>query len=206
MSKYAGEVIETMNAGGYTYVHVNTGKEKVWAAGPETNVKVGDRVSFLTGMEMPDFRSETLNRTFKSIYFVPAINTGEDAVLTPEGHPPVGRGSSGLEDMDFSDIRVPNGGRSIAEVYAQRDALAGKEVIVRGKVVKFLAGVMGKNWIHLRDGTGSEGSNDLTITTDAVASTGDIVTVRGQVGTDKDFGFGYEYDVIIENATVSVDT
>ena len=202
----AGEVIETMNAGGYTYVHVNTGKEKVWAAGPQTEVKVGDKVSFVAGMEMPDFKSESLDRTFKRIQFVSAINIGESTSPTLEGHPPITKTAPDLGDTDFSDVHVPGGGKSIADVYAQRDALAGKEVTVRGKVVKFTAGVMGKNWIHLMDGTGGDGTDDLTVTTDAVARVGDVVTVQGQIGTDKDFGFGYKYDVIVENAVITVDT
>jgi hypothetical protein len=65
---------------------------------------------------------------------------------------------------------------------------------------------MGKNWIHLKDGTGSAGTDDLTVTTDGVARLGDVITVRGQISTDKDFGFGYEYDVIVENADVTLDT
>jgi len=200
-----GKVLETMNAGGYTYVQVDTGKEKIWAAGPQTVVKVGDKVSFIAGMEMHDFRSETIDRTFESIQFVSAINTGESAALTPPEHPPIAK-SSPPADADFSDVHVPDGGKSIAQVYAQRAALVGKEVVVRGKVVKFTGGVMGKNWIHLMDGTGSAGTNDLTVTTDAVAQVGDVVTIQGQIGTDKDFGYGYKYDVIVENAVVTVDT
>ena len=201
-----GEVIETMNAGGYTYVHVNTGTEKIWAAGPEIVVKVGDKVSFVAGMEMHDFRSETINRTFESIQFVSAINTGENTARTPEGHPPITKSSPNPVDTNFSDVHVPDGGKSIAQVYAQRDALVGKKVIVQGKVVKFTAGVMGKNWIHLMDGTGSAGTDDLTVTTDAVVKVGDVITIQGQIDTDKDFGGRYKYDVIVENAVVTVDT
>jgi hypothetical protein len=82
--------------------------------------------------------------------------------------------------------------------------LKGKAVLVRGKVVKYNPGIMGKNWIHLRDGTGSpaNGSNDVLVTTMSTAKVGDIVTIKGTVRTDKDFGSGYAYKVLIEEATL----
>jgi hypothetical protein len=63
---------------------------------------------------------------------------------------------------------------------------------------------MGKNWIHLRDGSGSaaDSSNDVLVTTDASAKIGDVVTVSGVVHTNKDFGAGYSYKVLIEEATL----
>ena len=77
--------------------------------------------------------------------------------------------------------------------------------VVRGKVVKFLPQIMGKNWLHLQDGSGSEGSNDLTVTTATTVNVGDVVLVSGVVSVDRDFGFGYEYDVILEDAEVTVE-
>jgi len=72
-------------------------------------------------------------------------------------------------------------------------------------VVKFSPEIMGKNWIHLQDGTGVSGANDLTVTTSATAQTGDTVTISGVLVTDKDFGYGYSYDVIVEDAEVVVE-
>jgi hypothetical protein len=214
---HSGKVLETMNAGGYTYVHVDAADGKVWAAGPETTVEVGDVVSFAAGMEMAGFRSETLDRTFETIYFVPEIRTGGTAARSPqgqpekpEGHPSVADGHPPVtapdgEKMDFAGITVPSGGKSIANLYAEKAKLVGQKVAVRGKVVKFTAGVMGKNWVHLMDGTGSEGANDLTVTTDAVVRVGDVATAQGVLVADKDFGFGYAYEIIIENADVSIE-
>ena len=92
----------------------------------------------------------------------------------------------------------------MAEIWATRAELKGMEVVVRGKVVKFNADIMGRNWIHLRDGSGSadKQNNDITMTTTDVVIKGDIVTVRGKVGLDRDFSAGYAYPVIIENAKV----
>jgi hypothetical protein len=72
-------------------------------------------------------------------------------------------------------------------------------------VVKFISGIMGKNWLHLRDGTGAPGSDDLTVTTDATVETGSTVVVRGTVTTDRDFGAGYKYELIIEDAEITVE-
>lgn len=203
-----GKVIETMNSGGYTYVHVDTGSEAIWAAGPETVVAVGDVVSFPPGMQMANFESESLNRTFDVVYFVSEIKTGSAASGKPQmpmGHPQVGASGADVDDMDFAGITVPEGGQNIATLYAQKDRLVGRSVVVRGKVVKFTAGVMNKNWIHLRDGTGAEGTNDLTVTTDTVAKIGDTIVARGVLTSDKDFGFGYKYEILIENADVKVE-
>jgi RecJ-like exonuclease len=96
--------------------------------------------------------------------------------------------------------------RTVAEIHSQKGQLKGKPVAVRGKVVKYNAGIMGKNWLHLRDGTGSDAKkdNDLTVTTAAQdVQVGDVVLVSGKVAVDKDFGSGYTYGVIVEEATVA---
>ena len=93
----------------------------------------------------------------------------------------------------------------VAEIVAKRTELKDKPVEVRGQVVKFTPGVMGKNWIHLRDGTGSaaDGTNDVTVTTKAEAKVGDVVLVKGVVRIDRDLGSGYAYKVLVEDATLA---
>ena len=93
----------------------------------------------------------------------------------------------------------------MAEIYAGKKNLAGKTVILRGKVVKFNADIMGKNWVHVQDGTGTEDSHDLTVTTLGTAKVGDRVLVEGLVSLDKDFGYGYKYPVLIDNATLKAE-
>jgi hypothetical protein len=104
------------------------------------------------------------------------------------------------------DVKVPRaeGGKTVAEIVAQRKALADKEVTIRGKIVKFLPGIMGRNWAHIRDGSGSAENkdNDLTVTTNDTAAIGDVVVVKGTVKIDQDFGAGYAYPVMIEKATL----
>lgn len=109
--------------------------------------------------------------------------------------------------VDVSGVAKAEGGKTVAEVFAEKDALAGKPVTLRGKVVKSNVGIMGKNWIHVRDGSGSEGSNDLTVTTTtAQPNVGDTVLITGPLVLNKDFGMGYMYDVIVEDAQVTIET
>ncbi|HBO85000.1 MAG: hypothetical protein A2073_03450 [Deltaproteobacteria bacterium GWC2_42_11] len=96
-------------------------------------------------------------------------------------------------------------GYTVEELFSQKDKLKGKKVSVRGKVVKFNADIIGKNWLHLQDGTGKTGSDDITVTTKQTASVGDIVIITGVLATNKDIGSGYSYNVIIEEATIRVD-
>jgi hypothetical protein len=107
--------------------------------------------------------------------------------------------------MDFSGLKKADGGQTIAEVYANKKSLQAKAVRVRGKVVKYNSEIMGKNWVHLMDGTGTAGANDLTITTADTAKVGDTVLVNGTLALDKDFGYSYKYGVMVENAKVTVE-
>ena len=215
----SGKVIETMNAAGYTYVQVDTGKEKFWAAAPETAVKVGDTVAVPEGMPMPNFQSKALNRTFDVVYFVPGLmvnNATPAGAAMPPGHPPnagmpatptAPPTSTGAPKVtapaDINLKGIAKADQTVAEIYAQKAALSGKPVKVRGKVVKFSPGIMGKNWLHVQDGSGQGGANDLTVTTMATAKAGDTVVISGKLAVAKDFGYGYKYDVIVEDAEVT---
>jgi len=205
-----GEVLETMDGGGYTYVRVKTADGDVWAAGPQVSVKVGDTATFSGGMPMVNFHSKGLDRNFEKIFFVSAIRVGDapaSASVRPGKSGPHGAiTSSPSSSIDPSGIPKAEGGVTVGTVFAQKSTLAGKEVVIRAKVVKSNTGIMGKNWLHLRDGTaGPDGEDDLTVTTSGTARVGEIIVVRGKVATDKDFGFGYRYDVILEDATVTVE-
>jgi hypothetical protein len=205
-----GKVTETMDAAGYTYVQVDTGAEQFWAAAPQFAVQVGDDVVVPEGMPMPDYHSKTLERTFDMVYFVPSVMVGGAQAMSgdmPSDHPSMDGGKTVVEEttVDLSGITVAEGGVTIEDMFTKKAELAGKSVSVRGKVVKFTPEIMGKNWIHLQDGTGAEGTSDLTVTTSASAKMGDTVTVSGVVVIDKDFGYGYAYDVIIEDAEVTVE-
>ena len=159
---------------------------------------------------MENFHSNSLDREFELIYFVGAIRVagkeqqiGKNAQL-PVIHPNVGTEASQIH-AEINGIKRAEGGKTVAEIFAQKKNLAGTQVLIRGKVVKFLPEIMGKNWLHLQDGSGSEGTNDLTVTTDGTAKVGDLVVVSGKVSVNRDFGYGYTYEVILEDAEVFVE-
>ncbi len=224
---FQGSVVETMNSGGYTYVQVDTGAETIWAATNAFEVKVGDRVTIPQGIPMRNYHSKTLERTFDVVYFVDRIMPGaaHAAAPAPPGHPPIGgseaqtatppqgnrpTGQSRTKavaptDIDFSGLQKPEGAKTVAEVYAGRKELVGQTVTVHGKVVKFTPEVLGKNWIHIQDGTGEAGTNDLVVTSLDRAQVGDTVTVTGLVEADSDLGFGYRYELVVSDAKLAAE-
>jgi hypothetical protein len=206
-----GPVLETMNASNYTYVRVKTDAGDVWAASGEFKVAVGDRVTMALEMPMENFHSETLKRDFPLIYFTTRIGReGEALRAMPammSAHSEAGAAMPGAGAAQVTEpIQPAPGGTTVASVWANRKSLAGKTVTVRGKVVKFNGGIMGRNWIHIQDGTGAaaDGTNDLLVTSDAAAKAGDVITVTGTVAIDKDFTAGYAYAVMIEGAKIEI--
>jgi hypothetical protein len=201
--KIAGKVTQTMDVSEYTYIEIDTGSGLVWAAGPVTNVKVGDTVETSSGIEMVNFQSASLGRTFEKIRLVSIIQ-----VWSPKSGSSESAGDDGdaAEELSVSGIERVEGGHTVAEIIAGRTSLSGSEVAVRGKVTKMNAGIMGRNWLHLSDGSvGPDGEKDLTVTTEEVPAVGSTVIVRGIIATDQDFGGGYQYSVLIENAKVTVE-
>lgn len=92
---------------------------------------------------------------------------------------------------------------TVQDVFLKKADLAGKNIAVKGKVIKFSSGIMGTNWFHIKDGTGAAGTDDLVVTSKDTAKVGDQVVVRGSLSTDVDFGAGYKYAVIIKDGKVS---
>jgi hypothetical protein len=211
-----GPVLETMDAAGYTYVLLDTAEGQRWVAVQQTTVTVGDTVQTDQGMAMQNFTSQSLNRTFEVIYFSGALQNlstttppeGQRATGLPPGHPStsVAPAAAGTMVVD-SAVAAVEDGKDIAWVYAEKDSLAGQPVSLRGKVVKYNANILGTNWLHIQDGSGSaaDGSNDLVVTSAAEAAVGDTVIITGNIVLDKDFGAGYSYPVLVEDATLTVE-
>jgi hypothetical protein len=214
-----GKVVETMNAATYTYVLIDTGAKKVWAAAPQFAVKVGDMVAVADAMPMTNYQSKTLNRTFDVVYFsgnvtvngaaaaaVPALPAGAATARgeLPKGHPAIPNAVAPA-GPNLTGIKRAENGQTVTEIVTGKAKFAGKPIAVRGRVVKFNGGILGKNWLHVRDGSGAEGTNDLTVTTAATAKVGDLVLVTGKLASDRDFGSGYKYARIVEDAKVVVE-
>jgi len=208
-----GEALETMDSGGYTYVFMDTGQDQRWVAALETPVAVGDVIQTDQGMAMSGFTSNTLNRTFNVVYFVGSLQNlsggsqpmAQASDELPAGHPDVTGGAAPAAAV--SNVEPFEQGRDIAYVYANKDDLAGSEITLRGRVVKYNPGILGWNFIHIQDGSGdaAAGNNDLIVTTKADTAVGETVVLTGNIVLDKDFGAGYSYPVLLEDASVTAE-
>ena len=192
-----GTVQEAMSSGGYTYLKVKTGSGDVWVAVPQAKVKKGAKVEVALQMLMENFESPTLGRKFDRLAFATLVS-GESAPVPAAA----AQHMSVPAPIGTISVEKAEGGKTVAEIWAAKSALGDQTVVVRGKVVKFLPEIMGKNWLHIRDGSGSrkEGDDDITVTTEERAAVGDVVVVSGTLRVDKDFGAGYRDPVIIEEA------
>lgn len=159
---------------------------------------------------MNDFESKELERTFDLIYFVSYISDKpinddelmDQAEVEMNPHAPVMGATPQKPVLSRQDVQIdrPEGSVSIADLYSKRDNFAGKTVMVKGQVTKVNTGIMGHNWIHIQDGTANGDNFDLTITTDDEPKVGDIVTYSGILNLNRDFGAGYTYELIMEEA------
>ena len=225
-----GKVLETMDAAGYTYLNVETAEGERWVAVNQSAVTVGEEVTFMDGMVMQNFFSKALDRTFPEIIFSSGL-LGKEA--TPPGMPPAGAGADSFSQalsteggigapavgdmmtgskkavVEFAEIKVEKAAGensyTVAEIFSKATELNGQTVVIRGKVVKVSPRIMGRNWVHLQDGTGNpeESTHDLVITTlEETGADWDIITMEGVLTANKDFGSGYSYSVIIEDANL----
>ena len=200
-----GKVLEKLDGGGYSYFLLENEGKKTWVAVSPTAGKVGDTVSFPAGIEMKDFKSKALNRTFESIIFTDNVAQPAPKSMAHDGHSQevTKTADNSVKPLDVKVARSDAAnGYTVAELYSKSGELNGKEVVVQGRVVKVSRQIMGKNWVHLQDGTGDSdrGSNNLVTTTQDSAVVGDLVVATGKLTKDKDFGAGYQYAVIVEEA------
>lgn len=206
----SGAVLERISVEKYTYLRLGEpGSAGTWTAVPNTDgARLGERVSVHDAQLMTSFVSATLKRTFDSIYFG-VLDTGAGdrpaAPALPGNNPHSAPVASGEAIAVPKLPRAPGPlGHTVAELTADRGTLRGKPARVRGVVVKSIGGILGRTFLHVRDGSGDakSGDNDLTVTTQATPSVGERVLLEGTVVTDKDYGSGYRYPVLLEDARV----
>ena len=163
-------------------------------------IEVGETVYFSKFMVMEEFNSPTIDRTFDEILFV------EDARKspTPDEMKKIHTGSTSSDKQQIN-VEPLADGKTVQQIYSDKSSLAGKDVKVKGQVVKFNKQIMKRNWIHIQDGTGTENEFDLVITSDTDVNVGDVIIAEGTLAVDKDFGAGYFFPVIIENARINVE-
>ncbi len=202
------DVIEVLQANNYTYLHVKENRKKDWLAVPSMIASAGDTYYYTGGMVMENFESKDLGRTFESVLFL------EKVYISPPGSHPAEASSEPAADhagavkdpkMNF-EIDVLEDGISIGDLFSDKDKYNGKTVKIRGAVTKFNPDIMHTNWIHIQDGSDFEGNYDLTITSDQEVEAGLIIIVEGKITLDKDFGYGYFYEVLMEEAKITVES
>ena len=204
----SGKVLERIAAAPYCYLRIQTATGEVWAAVPETTIEKGADVTVVNPMLMSNFESKTLNRTFAEVYFGTLAGAGgaPSAAAAPAAGAPAPMGAPIPAPVLIGKVDKAAGANAhtVAEIWAQKGALKEKAISVRGKVVKYNPGVMGKNWIHLQDGSGdpTKNTHDITVTSQDTVAKGDVVTAQGVVRVDKDFGAGYTYPIIVEEAKI----
>jgi hypothetical protein len=208
-----GEVLEVLDTDAFTYMRLKTAKGETWAAVSKAAVKKGEQVTIDNPTVMQNFQSKSLKRTFDTIVMgrlagAPGAPAPASAAASPHAGVDMSQfhgGAGKAPDVAIGKVAKAEGpsGRTIAEVYANRAALKDKPVTIRARVVKVTPGVMGKNWVHLRDGSGAaaDGSNDLVATSKDEPKVGDLVVAKGTVKTDVNLGSGYAYKVLVEGAS-----
>ena len=201
---HAVKVLDRIDASNYSYLQVSENGNDYWIAAPQIKVDKGETVYFSQSMEMTNFHSKSLNRTFDKILFVqnvsktPPSASGMEQQNVKSAHS--GASSDTREDVSVKPLK---NGETVAQVYKDRKELAGKIVKIKGKVTKYNPNIMGRNWIHIQDGTGGKKNFDLLVTSNQSAKVGETVVVEGRVVVDKDFGAGYSYSVLLEDGKIS---
>ncbi len=212
---HKAEILKFQDVPQYTYLFVKEGDSEFWIAVTTTNVNAGETVYFSNPLEMRNFHSSALDTTFETILFVNSIARSADA-LSKENKGKA-RGMTGMvsphEKMTESKkknqpaektsepfIEKSADELTVAQIIEKSADFNGKEITIKGKVTKFLPDIMKKNWIHIQDGTSYNGKTDLVSTTKETFEVGDIVTIKAKLETNIDYGYGYKYEVILQDA------
>jgi hypothetical protein len=211
------EVVEVVQGNTYTYMKVKEGVGEKWMAISKQEINPGDVYYYGEGLPMTNFHSKEIDRTFETIYFVSNISTspvesseamggmgamGNMGAMGGSGHDQGHSGKVSTEQNSKITLEKSAGEVTVANIFANRKDYSEKEVEIRGVVVKVNKEVMGKNWIHIQDGTQDNGDFDLTVTSLDLPEVNDEITVKGKIILNKDFGYGYSYDVIMEEAKI----
>lgn len=202
---YTGTVIESLTGGRYAYLFLEVEGEKIWIATMTDFLNVsldkGDKVEYVGGLPMKDFRSQTLDRTFESILFVTRISVlTKNSIDVPSDDYHSKKTENMVKAVPPRENEIPKAenGMTIKEIISRRNELKGKEVILQAKVMKVSKNILKKNWITLQDGSGSPPNDKIIFITDDIPRINEIMTIKGTVKTDVDLGGSYKYKVLLE--------
>ncbi len=190
---------EVLHTSRYTYLYVTEEDQKFWIAVPRKDVETGVTYYYRGGLKKTNFKSVEHDRVFETLYLVSDVSRDPGMAGLPSGHPHTQAGQTIAGD-ETSSITPPPGGITIAELFKNPAQYDGKTVRIRGRCVKLNNMIMNRNWIHLQDGSTEDNTADLTVTTTDMVPLNAIVAFEGRITLNKDFGAGYKYDIIMEEA------
>lgn len=195
-----GKILEIQKVMGYDYLKVDRNGTGQWVAIADLPVKVGDTIGYDDRLVMKNFKSKTLGRTFDEIIFANEVYLPEKA---PQSRSL--KAALAIPQKNETVIKAPvKEFYTIVEIHRYRKSLAGKTVAVKARVHKIARQIMKRDWVHLEDGTGDGKAmtDDLVFTAaHADVKAGESVIAKARIVIDKDFGYGYFYPVLGENAT-----
>ena len=195
-------VQEVLNTEKYTYMNVKENGKKHWVAIPKSEVQVGETVMYQGGLLKKNFYSREFDRTFETVYLVSKFRKANGNSSNSALEEALTRNKVGASlDIKVGIVKPAAGAITIAELFKNKEKYKDQAVKITGKCVKVNPKIMGRNWIHLQDGSGEE--LDLTVTTAQDIPLGAVLTLEGTIAMDKDFGAGYRYDIIMEGAEMS---
>ena len=200
-------VKEILTASRYLYLYVKEGEEQFWIAVRKTEIKIGGMYYYKRALLKTNFESKENNKVFEKIYLVTSlvpVNHGNEQGSLKDINM-----TSAVDDINISDVKTVEksdnitqhkGSVMISELVSNPKKFEGQIIQISGKCVKVNAGIMNRNWIHVKDG--SQDDYDLVITSDIFVPEGTSITMKALVTINKDFGAGYKYDLILENGVL----
>jgi hypothetical protein len=194
-------VQEILNTTKYSYLNVSEEGETYWIAIPKKEIDKGGTYYYRGGLKKTNFQSAEYNRVFETLYLVSDVSK-DPGMMDVTGGNPHANVSNTIPDDKNLKIQPPPGGITISELFANRKKYEGQTIKVKGKCVKLNNMIMNRNWIHIQDGSSKDDKLDLTITTTEDVPLGSILTYEGKIALNKDFGAGYKYEIIMEEAQI----
>ena len=188
---------EILNTERYTYAEVTENQEKFWIAVPKQELVKGHTYYYRGGLKKTNFQSQEFNRVFDVVYLVSNII---DSKEHPGGNLGDGRQAETAPSSEGNTKPVA-GSIKLSELMKNKSKYAGKTILISGQCVKANYQIMGKNWFHIQDGSEVAGKkSDLTVTTSDAIQMGEQAAFEGKIVLNKDFGAGYKYEIIMEDA------
>ena len=200
------EVSEVIPGNKYVYVLVEENGRQFWISTGMKELNEGETYYYTESILKTQFESKEHNRVFDTLYLVTEL------VPASHGQDMHGFNASAMDEEQVQIIKksivkeqdssaVFAGPVKIAELVDNPEKYAGKKVELTGVCTKINAGIMGRNWLHLKDG--SRDSYDLVVTSNDMPEKGSEITLRAIVRLNVDLGSGYSYPILLENGVIA---